>query len=159
MTAPLLLYFKIDYINYSKLALLLVNVHRMLLIKMIGERLTMRRDEFTMEDQQEIEDFLSGMSFGFRTADEEGIPRVTPLNYAYVNGAFIFMATGWGKMDHLRRTPAVCFTIADEYAPDPFLFLRSGDGLPATAYFKSVTAVGEVVIVDDLEEKPLRWRP
>ena len=44
----------------------------MLLIKMIGERLTMRRDEFTMEDQQEIEDFLSGMSFGFLgTADEE----------------------------------------------------------------------------------------
>ena len=58
----------------------------------------MRRDEFTMEDQQEIEDFLSGMSFGFLgTADEEGIPRVTPLNYAYVNGAFYFHGDRMGK--------------------------------------------------------------
>ena len=62
-----------DYTNYSKLALFLVNEHRMLLFKMIGEHVTMRRDEFAMEDPQEIEDFLRGMSFGFLgTADEEG---------------------------------------------------------------------------------------
>lgn len=117
----------------------------------------MRRDEFAMEDQQEIEDFLSGMSFGFLgTADEEGIPRVTPLNFAYVNGAFYFHGSRMGeKMDHLRRTPAVCFTIADEYALIPSYFSDPEMACPATAYFKSVTAIGEVVIVDDLEEKAL----
>lgn len=117
----------------------------------------MRRDEFTMEDRQEIEDFLNGMSFGFLgTADEEGIPHVTPLNYAYVNGAFYFHGSRMGeKMDHLRRTPAVCFTIADEYALIPSYFSDPEMACPATAYFKSVTAVGEVVIVDDLEEKAL----
>ncbi|SEK73113.1 hypothetical protein SAMN04488688_102111 [Paenibacillus sp. cl141a] len=117
----------------------------------------MRRDEFAMEDPQEIEDFLRGMSFGFLgTADEEGIPRVTPLNFAYVNGAFYFHGSRMGeKMDHLRRTPAVCFTIADEYALIPSYFSDPEMACPATAYFKSVTAIGEAVIVDDLEEKAL----
>jgi len=117
----------------------------------------MRRDEFAMEDSQEIEDFLRGMSFGFLgTADEEGIPRVTPLNFAYVNGAFYFHGSRMGeKMDHLRRTPAVCFTIADEYALIPSYFSDPEMACPATAYFKSVTAIGEAVIVDDLEEKAL----
>ncbi|MHA2852993.1 pyridoxamine 5'-phosphate oxidase family protein [Paenibacillus lautus] len=117
----------------------------------------MRRDEFAMEDPQEIENFLRGMSFGFLgTADEEGIPRVTPLNFAYVNGAFYFHGSRMGeKMDHLRRTPAVCFTIADEYALIPSYFSDPEMACPATAYFKSVTAIGEAVIVDDLEEKAL----
>lgn len=117
----------------------------------------MRRDEFAMEDPQEIEDFLRGISFGFLgTADEEGIPRVTPLNFAYVNGAFYFHGSRMGeKMDHLRRTPAVCFTIADEYALIPSYFTDPEMACPATAYFKSVTAIGKAVIVDDLEEKAL----
>lgn len=115
----------------------------------------MRRNEFSMEDQKEIEDFLSGMSFGFLgTTNEEGTPRVTPLNFAYVNGAFYFHGSRMGeKMDHLRLAPAVCFTVADEYALIPSYFSDPEMACPATAFFKSVTATGEVVIVDDLEEK------
>ncbi|MDH6673471.1 nitroimidazol reductase NimA-like FMN-containing flavoprotein (pyridoxamine 5'-phosphate oxidase superfamily) [Paenibacillus sp. LBL] len=117
----------------------------------------MRRDEFAMEDPHEVEDFLNGMSFGFLgTTDEAGIPRVTPLNFAYVNGAFYFHGSRMGeKMEHLRRTPAVCFTVADEYALIPSYFSDPEMACPATAFFKSVTAVGEVILVDDLEEKAL----
>ncbi len=65
---------------------------------MEGERNIMRRDEFAIEDPKEIEDFLNGMSFGFLgTVDEHGLPRVTPLNFVYVQGASTFTAAGWAR--------------------------------------------------------------
>ncbi|GAB6927070.1 pyridoxamine 5'-phosphate oxidase family protein [Paenibacillus sp. JCM 10914] len=110
-----------------------------------------------MEDPQEIEQFLSGMSFGFLgTTDEAGQPRVTPLNFSYTNGAFYFHGSRMGeKMDHLRHTSTVCFTVADEYAIIPSYYSDPEMACPATAYFKSVSAIGSVIIVDDLEEKAM----
>lgn len=124
---------------------------------MEGERNIMRRDEFAIEDPKEIEDFLNGMSFGFLgTVDEHGLPRVTPLNFVYVQESFYFHGSRLGeKMEHLRRTPAVSFTVADEYALIPSYFSDPEMACPATAYFKSVTAAGEAFLVDDPEEKAL----
>lgn len=117
----------------------------------------MRRDEFMMDDPAEIEAFMHQASFGFLgTVGEDGIPRVTPLNFVYANQAFYFHGSRMGeKMEHLRRTPAVCFTVADEYSLIPSYYSDPVLACPATAYFKSVTAVGEAVLVDDLEEKAL----
>lgn len=53
----------------------------------------MRRKEFAVAELEEIEQFLSEVSFGFLGMNsEDGFPRVVPLNFAYGNGVFIFMA-------------------------------------------------------------------
>lgn len=115
----------------------------------------MRRKEFLVEEEEELIYFLNGMSFGFLgTSDEQGKPRVTPLNFVYMEGAFYFHGShAGGKMESIRKQSRVCFTVADEYALIPSYFSDPHMACPATSYFKSVTAYGTAEAVDDIREK------
>lgn len=115
----------------------------------------MRRKEFSVSEETEIETFLSGMSFGFlATVGKDGSPRVTPLNFVYDQGVFYFHGSRIGeKMDHLQANPLVSFSVADEYAVIPSYFTDPKLACPATTYFKSVTASGRAEIVTDVREK------
>lgn len=115
----------------------------------------MRRKEFQIDNEEELTDFLSSMSFGFLgTTDAEGHPRVTPLNFVYTGGNFYFHGShAGGKMEAIRNQPQVCFTVADEFALIPSYFSDPHLACPATAYFKSVTAFGTAEPVSDIEEK------
>lgn len=115
----------------------------------------MRRKEFDITDEEEWIGFLQGMSFGFLgTVDEEGHPRVTPLNFVYHDGLFYFHGSYAGeKMKHIRGRENVSFTVADEYALIPSYFSDPELACPATSYFKSVTASGRAEAVTDLHEK------
>jgi uncharacterized protein len=115
----------------------------------------MRRKEFKIEQEEEVAQFLQGMSFGFLgTSDEQGQPRVTPLNFVYVGGCFYFHGShAGGKMKSIRQQERVCFTVADEYALIPSYFSDPHLACPATAYFKSVTAYGVAELVEASAEK------
>lgn len=115
----------------------------------------MRRKEFKVEQQEEVEAFLQEMSFGFLgTSNAEGQPRVTPLNFVYLDGCFYFHGShAGGKMKSLKERQQVCFTVADEYALIPSYFSDPELACPATAYFKSVTAYGTAEVVEDSAEK------
>lgn len=115
----------------------------------------MRRKEFEVEQQQEIEDFLQEMSFGFLgTVSEDGWPRVTPLNFVYHAGALYFHGSKSGeKMKQLANNPRVTFAVAKEYALIPSYFTDATYACPATAFFKSVLIKGIAHLVDNLEEK------
>lgn len=115
----------------------------------------MRRKEFQVEQEEELIEFLGGMSFGFLgTSDEQGLPRVTPLNFVYIQGNFYFHGShAGGKMKSIRHNQQVCFTVADEYALIPSYFSDPELACPATAYFKSVTAYGQAELVEDAAEK------
>ncbi len=115
----------------------------------------MRRKEFLVDQEEELVSFLNGMSFGFLgTSDEQGQPRVTPLNFVYSEGCFYFHGShAGGKMDAIHRQQKVCFTVADEFALIPSYFSDPQLACPATSYFKSVTAFGKAVPVDDSSEK------
>ncbi|MFM9280037.1 pyridoxamine 5'-phosphate oxidase family protein [Paenibacillus jiagnxiensis] len=115
----------------------------------------MRRKEFTVKEEEEISRFLQGMSFGFLgTVGPDGRPRVTPLNFVYVDGCFYFHGSYAGeKMKHLQGSDVVSFTVADEYALIPSYFSDPEMACPATSYFKSVTASGRAEAVRDLDEK------
>lgn len=115
----------------------------------------MRRKEFQVEQEEELAGFLNGMSFGFLgTSDEKGLPRVTPLNFVYMEGNFYFHGShAGGKMKSIRHNQRVCFTVADEYAIIPSYFSDPELACPATAYFKSVTAYGQAELVEDVAEK------
>ncbi|WP_310551604.1 pyridoxamine 5'-phosphate oxidase family protein [Paenibacillus glufosinatiresistens] len=115
----------------------------------------MRRQEFQIDQPEELESFLAGMTFGFLgTVDGEGRPRVTPLNFVYADGAFYFHGSHAGsKMKDIRSRDAVTFSVADEVALIPSYFTDPSLACPATAYFKSVTARGRAETVTDLAEK------
>ncbi|MHA6534649.1 pyridoxamine 5'-phosphate oxidase family protein [Paenibacillus sp. BAC0078] len=115
----------------------------------------MRRKEFQVEQEEELTEFLNGMSFGFLgTSDGEGQPRVTPVNFVYSEGNIYFHGShAGGKMKSILQNPQVCFTVADEYALIPSYFSDPELACPATAFFKSVTAYGQAEPVEDLAEK------
>ncbi|MFD1772408.1 pyridoxamine 5'-phosphate oxidase family protein [Paenibacillus rhizophilus] len=115
----------------------------------------MRRKEFKVEQEEELQTFLDEMSFGFLgTVDDQCHPRVTPLNFVYTGGCFYFHGShAGGKMEAIRKMDKVCFTVADEFALIPSYFTDPEMACPATAYFKSVTAFGTAEIVTDLSEK------
>ncbi|MFB5761731.1 pyridoxamine 5'-phosphate oxidase family protein [Paenibacillus medicaginis] len=115
----------------------------------------MRREEFTVTEEEEIRSYLHGMSFGFLgTVGPDGRPRVTPLNFVYEDSCFYFHGSYAGeKMKHLQSSDTVSFTVADEYALIPSYFEDPEMACPATSYFKSVTASGRAEAVRELDEK------
>ncbi|OAB48140.1 pyridoxamine 5'-phosphate oxidase family protein [Paenibacillus antarcticus] len=115
----------------------------------------MRRQEFSVQEEMELNQFLSENTFGFLgTVDDEGRPRVTPLNFVYDQGFFYFHGSRVGeKMSHMRINEQVSFTVADEYALIPSYFSNAAMACPATSYFKSVMVSGTAELVLDLSEK------
>lgn len=115
----------------------------------------MRRAEFSIQEQQEIDAFLQEMSFGYLgTLDKEGWPRVTPLNYTYQNGHIYFHGSKRGaKMDEILASQKVTFAVAKEFAIIPSYFTDPRQACPATAFFKSVLIRGIAEAVEDLHEK------
>ncbi|WP_159881004.1 pyridoxamine 5'-phosphate oxidase family protein [Paenibacillus puerhi] len=115
----------------------------------------MRRSDFEITEQQEIESFLAEMSFGILgTQGEDGWPELTPLNFVYHEGAIYFHGSKVGqKMTNLKKEARVTFSVSQEFARIPSYFLDPKLACPATAYFKSVLIKGYGEIVEDLQEK------
>ncbi|WP_211746489.1 pyridoxamine 5'-phosphate oxidase family protein [Paenibacillus sp. Marseille-Q4541] len=115
----------------------------------------MRRKEFTIEQEEEIESFLAEKTYGFLgTVSPKGKPGVTPLNFVYDGSYFYFHGSLAGeKMKHLKANDGVSFSVAEEYALIPSYFSDPLLACPATAYFKSVTVHGYAEKVTDLHEK------
>ncbi|WP_018759278.1 pyridoxamine 5'-phosphate oxidase family protein [Paenibacillus terrigena] len=115
----------------------------------------MRRKEFSIQEEQEIESFLAEMTFGFLgTISEDGWPHITPLNYVYFEGDIYFHGSKIGdKMRQMKKDARVTFSVAKEYAIIPSYFTEPTYACPATAFFKSVLLKGTASIMEDLEEK------
>ncbi|GGG51533.1 pyridoxamine 5'-phosphate oxidase family protein [Paenibacillus radicis (ex Gao et al. 2016)] len=115
----------------------------------------MRRKEFAVDEQQEIDQFLGEMSFGIlATVAESGYPSATPLNYVYTNGNIYFHGSRAGeKIANLKAQPYVTFCVAKEYAIIPSYFTDPELACPATAFFKSVVIAGRASLVEDITEK------
>ncbi|MDO7907015.1 pyridoxamine 5'-phosphate oxidase family protein [Paenibacillus sp. JX-17] len=115
----------------------------------------MRRQEFSMEEEQELTAFLQEQTFGFLgTVTPDGEPRVTPLNFVYDQGIFYFHGSLAGeKMKNIRSHDRVSFTVAEEFSLIPSYYSDPEMACPATSYFKSVAAVGTARPVQDAAEK------
>ncbi|GIP31253.1 pyridoxamine 5'-phosphate oxidase family protein [Paenibacillus sp. J2TS4] len=115
----------------------------------------MRRKEFRMEQQEEIDQFLDEMTFGcLGTVNEDGWPHITPVNFVYYKGKIYFHGSRFGqKMKHLKTSDKVTFLVAKEYALIPSYYTDPELACPATAYFKSVWVKGTAEMVEDSAEK------
>jgi len=115
----------------------------------------MRRKEFAVQEQQDVEQFLQEMSFGYlATSGEDGWPHLTPINFVYLNGHIYFHGSRRGsKMTEIAASGKVSFAVAKEYAIIPSYFTDPRQACPATSYFKSVHIRGEAAPTEDLAEK------
>ncbi|NLW78476.1 MAG: pyridoxamine 5'-phosphate oxidase family protein [Ruminococcaceae bacterium] len=93
------------------------------------------------------EALLQTGSYGvLATADAEGLPLATPLNYVLLDGALYFHCAAAGhKMQNLAARPQVCFCVVGEAQP---VFHHD-----FTTRYESVLAFGNASLVEDDGEK------
>jgi uncharacterized protein len=115
----------------------------------------MRRKEFTINEAQEIDEFLAEATYGFLgTIGTDGWPHVIPLNFVWHEGCLYFHGSKIGqKITDLKASERVTFSVAKEYALIPSYFVDPKLACPATAFFKSVMIRGRAEIVTEATEK------
>ncbi len=115
----------------------------------------MRRKEFNIEQEPDIQAFLDEMNYGFLgTLSEDGWPQVTPLNFVYYEGAIYFHGSKVGeKMRSIAADNRVSFSVAREFSRIPSYWSDPKLACPATVFFKSVLILGRAEPLTGLDEK------
>jgi len=109
----------------------------------------MQLQEF-IESRQEMEAILRAETLGYLGLASDDGPYVVPLNYSYIQGKVLFHCALTGKkLDHLKKNPNVCFTVARQ----PGEVRRHAEGSPCHVDSDSVICVGTARIIDDLTER------
>jgi len=105
----------------------------------------MRRSDKQITDLTELESLLSTADLCHLSMVDEGRPYVVPMNFGYEDSALYFHSAPEGrKIDVLRKSPDVCFSIIGRYD------LVSGESACSwTAKFSSVIGTGIATIISD----------
>jgi len=112
---------------------------------------------FEIKDNQIIEKFLAGAEYGTLAICADNKPYSIPINFVKVENAFYFHGAKKGrKIDILKENTQASFSVVESYSMIPSYFSsKEGLACPATQFFKSVVADGNIVFVEDKEEKVL----
>jgi len=106
----------------------------------------------TITDKNEIKNIIDKCEVCYLgMSDGENQPYVLPFNFGYENDTIYFHSAGEGKkIDVLRKNPKVCVA----FSTDHKLFHRNEE--VACSYgmqFRSIVAFGDIVFINDLDEK------
>ena len=105
----------------------------------------MRRKTAQLTDQQTRDVLTRGLWGTLATADAEGHPYATPMNYVYANGViYLHAATEGHKLDNIRENPDVCFSVVTTAVVHPNRF---------DTEYTSAAAFGIAGVVTDPAEK------
>ncbi|MBS9782490.1 MAG: pyridoxamine 5'-phosphate oxidase family protein [Arcobacter sp.] len=110
---------------------------------------------FEVKDKGIIQNLLDEMDFGTLSLCRDNIPYSVPLNFVYVDDVIYFHGAKKGKkVDIFTSNDKACFCVAKEHSFIPSYFSVDDEkACPATQFFKSVLANGEIKIVSDFDEK------
>lgn len=116
----------------------------------------MRRKDREVTDVAQLKEILGLCKTSHMAMVDEGKPYVVPLNFGYeeVGGTFTFYfhsAKEGHKLDILHKNPQVCFEMCNEGEPVYAKETPCNSGY----YFSSFIGNGEVVFVEDIQEKCL----
>lgn len=115
----------------------------------------MRRKEFELTDQTEIDALLNAAEYGvLSTIDEAGYPLNTPVNFVWLEGKICFHGAKAGeKAANIARSAKAGFCVTRPLSLIPSYFSDPVLACPATQYFVSVVVKGEAAVVETAEEK------
>jgi nitroimidazol reductase NimA-like FMN-containing flavoprotein (pyridoxamine 5'-phosphate oxidase superfamily) len=103
-----------------------------------------------IESREEMEEILREGVMGCLGLSQEGKPYVVPLNYGYLDGKIFFHCALEGKkLDYIKKTPNVCFTVARQSGE----VRRHEGGDPCHVDNESVICYGTARIIEELEER------
>ncbi len=110
---------------------------------------------FEIKDKKIIQNLLDEMDFGTLSLCKDNVPYSVPLNFVYVDDAIYFHGAKKGKkVDIFTSNNKASFCVAKEYSFIPSYFsVEDEKACPATQFFKSIIADGEIKIVENFDEK------
>ncbi len=105
----------------------------------------MRRKTAQLTDDQTRDVLTQGLWGTLATADAEGHPYATPMNYVYTNGVIYLHAAKEGhKLDNIRDNPNVCFSVVTTAVVHPDRF---------DTEYASADVFGTAGVITDSAEK------
>jgi len=114
----------------------------------------MRRSEFEVKDPEAIAAVLAECDYGVLSLISGGEPYGMAVNFAYRDGKLYFHGSLEGRKAEAIGTGAKgSFLVVKPYAFIPSYFSDTRSACPATQYFASVHIQGEVLRLDDPEQK------
>lgn len=114
----------------------------------------MRRSEFLVEDQEAIKAFLETCEYGVLSLVSGDEPYGVAVNFAYDEGTFYFHGAREGrKAQAIGETAPCSLTVVRPYAYIPSYFSNTHSACPATQFFASVIACGQVTRLDTMSQK------
>lgn len=114
----------------------------------------MRRSEFHVTNSGAIAKFLSECDYGVLSLLSHGEPYGVAVNFAYADGMIYFHGALEGRKAESIGARAICsFTAVKPYAFIPSYLSDTRSACPATQFFASVVACGEVVRLDESAQK------
>lgn len=114
----------------------------------------MRRNEFEVHDKQAAIALLNECDYGTLCLLDKTVPYGVPLNFAYWEEGIVFHGAKEGKkMELIACNNTASFNAVSCYSYIPSYFSRTSAACPATQFFASVSMGGEIVIIDNAEQK------
>ncbi len=113
------------------------------------------KEIFEIKDKKIIDEILQSAEYGTLALCCDDIPYSIPVNFVKSGEVVYFHGSKKGKkMEILEKNPIASFSVVESCSVIPSYF-SSKDNLacPATQFFKSITMDGEIVFVDDFDEK------
>jgi len=110
---------------------------------------------FEIKDKATIDGMLASVSYGTLAICANDKPYSVPINFVPMGEDIYFHGAKSGrKMQILKANPHASFSVVESHSVIPSYF-SSHDQLacPATHFYKSIMIEGEIVIVEEYEEK------
>ncbi len=118
----------------------------------------MRRKVFESSGAALFQEILDRAPIGeLGLVDDDGFPRIVPVNFAYASGAIYFHGALAGeKYEILRKNPKATFLAYQALSAIPSTVLsKDGSACPATLFYRSAYAKGRGSVVDASAEKAM----
>lgn len=113
----------------------------------------MRRNEYLVEDKNQLQEVLDNINFCSISVIDNDKPYTIPMNFVYYNNFLYFHGAKVGKKGELfTNNKNICFSAVENYSYIKASY-RTSSATSATQFFKSVYACGKLKIVDNFEEK------
>lgn len=114
----------------------------------------MRRNEFNIDNESAIQEFLDTCDYGTLCLSNDEEPYGVPLNFACWEEGIVFHGSPEGKKSHMiANNPKACLSVTKPYAYLPSYFSHTTSACPATQFFGSVLLEGHIKILNNLDEK------
>lgn len=114
----------------------------------------MRRNEFKIDNESALQEFLDTCDYGTLCLSNNEEPYGVPLNFASWEEGIVFHGSPDGKKSRIiDNNPKACFSVVKPYAYIPSYFSHTTSACPATQFFGSILLEGDITILNNLDEK------